>query len=237
MKAKWKRRALAAAVLAAAAWFFHAPLLTALAGLLVADQPPGEFNYICILNRALGPNGYHSYDVAGELFRQLPSRRVLLVGPSSGRLVEIGVLPSFEELGRSGLARRGVPPDAISVATGEGGASYRAAAYTLSAWLRDHPDASPLLLCPQFHSAQMRRDLDAVLGVAEAGRVRLRALPNPHFDPSNWWHCRPGVRGFGVAWLMRLQGLLGGGQAAQPPQTNADQYERDFLRALEESTP
>jgi hypothetical protein len=83
----------------------------------------------------------------------------------------------------------------------------------------------------------MRRDLDAVLSVAEAGRVRLRALPDPRSNPSNWWHSRPGVRGFGVAWLMRLQGLLGGGQAVQPPQTNADQYERDFLRALEESTP
>ena len=109
MKAKWKRRAVAAAVLVAAAWLFHGPLLAGLARPLIANQPAGDFNCIGVIARTYGPDGDRCYDVAGELFREKTSRRVLLVGSRPGRLVETGVLPSFEELGRRELARRGVP--------------------------------------------------------------------------------------------------------------------------------
>jgi hypothetical protein len=213
----------------AAAWLFHGPLLGGLARPLIAHQPAGDFNCIGVIARTYGPDGDRCYDVAGELFREKTARRVLLVGFRPGRLVEIGVLPSFEESGRREFARRGVPPEAISVAPGDGG-SYRATAGTLAAWLRNHPDASVLLFCSQFRSAHLRRALDAVLGPAQSGQVRLRPLPDRRFNETNWWMCRPGFREFGIAWLMRLQGWLGGGQAVQPPQESADDYERDFLR-------
>lgn len=125
-----------------------------------------------------------------------------------------------------------MPPGAISVACGEGD-SYRAVAGTLAAWLRDHPGDRVLLLCSQFRSGHVRHALDSVLDPAQSGQVRLRPLPDRRFDEINWWTCRPGFREFGIAWLMRLQGWLGGGQAVQPPQKSADDYEHDFIRGLE----
>ncbi len=174
----WKRRAVAAAVLAAAAWLFHGPLLGGLARPLIASQAAGNFDYIGMIAGTYGLDGDRCCDVAGELFREKTSRRVLLVGFRPGRLVETGVLPSFEELGRRELARRGVPPGAISVACGEGD-SYRAVAGTLAAWLRDHPGARVLLLCSQFRSGHVRHGAGfrARSGAVGAGAAPSLARP------------------------------------------------------------
>ena len=99
-----------AAVLAAAGWLFHGPLLAGLARPLIANQPAGDFDCIGVIARTDGPDGDRCYDVAEELFRQKTSRRVLLVGSRPGRLVEIGVLPSFHELGRREWTAAGCPP-------------------------------------------------------------------------------------------------------------------------------
>ena len=72
---------------------------------------------------------------------------------------------------------------------------------------------------------------------AEAARVRVRALPSRQCDETDWWTSRRGYLEFGDHWLMRIQNRLGGGDAMQPPERNAEQYERDFLRTLPEALP
>ena len=83
----------------------------------------------------------------------------------------------------------------------------------------------------------MRRAMDAVLEPDAAASVHLRALRNRDYDDTNWWTRRCGYRAFGESWLLRVQGWLGGGDAAKMPERNAKDYERDFLHALPESTP
>ena len=129
-----------------------------------------------------------------------------------------------------------MPPQAISLLGGEPWNDW-ATARALAAWLHDNPGNSVLLLYDQFHSGQMRSVLDAVLDSDDAARIRIRALSGPEFDDTNWWTLRSGYRAFGASWLMRFQTWLGGGDAPQSPQRNADDYRRDFLKSLAEKMP
>jgi hypothetical protein len=236
MQRKRKWRIVALAILVAAACIFHVPLLRGLAGLLIVDQPADDYNCVCIAAWGDNPNGDRCYNAAADLFHQKSSCRVLLIAPEPNRLDEIGVMPSFAAMSRRELGARGVPHEAVSVVRGERFNDW-ATARTLAAWLRDHPGNSVVLLCGQFHSSQLRRALDAVIEPADAASVRVRALPSRRYDDTNWWTCRPGFRAFGGSWLLKFQGWLGGGDAAQTPERSADDYERDFLHALPENTP
>jgi hypothetical protein len=233
-KQKW-RLLLAAAVLVAV-WIVHVPILRGLAGPLIVDQPTDDFDYVCLLAWGSEAEGDRCYDKAGELYRERPSRHVLLVGQSRNRVEEIGVVPSFEEIARRELGARSVPPQAISLLCG-GRWNDWANARSLASWLREHPGNSVLLLCNQFHSAQVRHALDDVLDPDEVARARIRALPSREYDDTNWWKLRCGYRAFGAGWLMRFQGLFGGGDVPQLPERSAEDYQRDFLRTLPERTP
>ena len=236
MTARWKRRILISAVVVAAACLFHAPLLRGLANFLVVDEPTRSVDYICVTSWGYRPDGDRCYDVAGELHRKNPSCRILLIEPNHSRLVQIGAVKSFASVSQRELGSRGVPSEAISILRCEPWNDW-ATARALADWLRDHPNNSVLLLCGQFRSAQARHTLDAVLHRAEAARVRVRALPSRQCDETDWWTSRRGYLEFGDHWLMRIQNRLGGGDAMQPPERNAEQYERDFLRTLPEALP
>jgi hypothetical protein len=211
----------------------HAPILRGLAGLLIVDQPTDDFDYVGI---TAWSGGDRCYDVAGDLRRENPARRILLIGPGENRIEQVGAMPSFEARSRRELTARDVPPDAISFIRG-GRWNDWADARSLAAWLRAHPGNSVLLLCNQFGSAQFRHVLDAVLDTADGARVRIRALPSRQCDDTNWWKLRCGYRAFGGSWLMRFQSWLGGGDVPQSSERNADDYERDFLQTLPERTP
>jgi len=236
MTTKRKRRIVVLAVVVAAVCLFHAPLLRGLAGFLIVDQPTGDYDCVCISPWGNNPNGDRCYDVAADLYRQKPSCRILLVAPDPNRLEKIGAITSFASMSRRELFARRVPQEAVSVLRGQRWNDW-ATVQTLAAWMRDHPGHSVVLLCGQFHSAQLRRAADAVLEPGDAASVRVRALPNRDYDDTNWWTRRCGYRAFGGHWLLRIQGWLGGGAAAQMPERNADDYERSFLQAFQEKTP
>ncbi|MCE5266983.1 MAG: hypothetical protein LLG00_03770 [Planctomycetaceae bacterium] len=228
MKGKWKRRAVVAAILVAAAAVLHPLVLGGLARVLVVNEPVGESQWICIIGRTHGPDGDRCYDAAAKLFREERGRRVLLVGCGRERLAEIGVLPSFDALGRKQLRLRGVPDGAIITAAGNGD-RYRSVAETLGAWLGDHHGAQVVLLCAEFRSAVMRAAIDAAMEPSRARQVRVRALADRRFSSEDWWRHRAGFREFGIAWLMRLQqGWAGSGAVEEQPRMNADEYERAF---------
>lgn len=231
MKSKRNLWAIAAAILLAAAALFHHALLRGLTRPLVACQPSGDFDYVGMISRTEGPDGDRCFDAAARLLAEDPRRRLLVVGAGPVRLIEMGVLPPFEKVVRRELARRGVTVVAISVVPGDGD-RYAAAAVALAAWLDAHRDARVLLLCSQFRSAHTRRALNAAISASQADRARICPLSDRRFDESNWWKCRPGWREVGIAWLIRLQGLLGDGQAAQPLRKTTNQYEEDFQRSV-----
>ena len=236
LTAKCRWIALSAAVLLAAAWLCRGPVLRGLAGLLIVDQPTEDAGVVCLDTLGYVPDGYRCYELVGQLRRTGHLCKVLLIGPAPGRLVETGVVTSFESLSRSALAAQGVPPADVSVLSSDG-RSDRALARTLGAWLRAHSAATVLWACPRFRSANVRLMLDTELDPADGMRVRLRALPDYQIDETNWWTSRRGIRCFGIGWLVRLEGWLGGGAAAPPATMSADEYQRRFLSTLKEKSP
>ncbi|MEN6452498.1 MAG: hypothetical protein ABFC96_18570 [Thermoguttaceae bacterium] len=227
MKATWKWRVVAIVVLVGAAWLLHAPLFRAVARPLIVEQASNDFNYIGIITGVYGPDGDRCYDVATTLAGENGHCRLLLIGAGKSRLTEVGALPPFGQSEQSLLARRGVPASAIVTVSGNGDSDW-SVSQTLGVWLRDHRDARVLLLCSAFHSAHLRDALDAALAPSQSARVWIRPLRDRRFNETNWWQCRAGFRQFGIAWLIRLQGWLGGGRVVQPEQASADHYERDF---------
>jgi hypothetical protein len=236
MTTKSKRCVVLLGVVVAVAWLVHALFLRGLAGFLVVDETPGDFQYVCILDGYLGPDDDRCYDSAVNLFRQKSPCGVLVVEPRLERLVETGVLPSFETLSRRELQTRGLPQNAVSVVRSDGYDDW-ATARALQVWLADRPDASVALLCGRLRSAHVRYALDAVLDPAGAARVRLRALPDRRFDETNWWTSRDGIKAFGIGWLRQLHGWCAGGDHRPPPSCSADQYERNVRQALSEAVP
>jgi hypothetical protein len=233
-KRKW------AVVFAAAALIvvclLHAPILRGMARLLIVDQPADDFDYVCIATWGHGGGDDRCYDLVGDLCREKASRRVLLVGPDASRVERIGAMPSFEATSRRELGARGVPRDSILWLRGGRWSDWENAR-ALAAWLTDRPGAVVVLLCDQFRSATVRRILDVVLGPADAARVLVRALPSESCDDTNWWRRRCGYRAFAGGWLLRVQNWFNSGHAESPPESNADQYQRDFLQRLPQRTP
>jgi len=231
-----KRRTALAAAIVGVALVFHAPLLRGLAGLLVATPTTDEADYIGVLDWWNSPDGDRCYDTAAGLFDGKKSRKasrgVLVVEFRPGRLAQVGALPTFEKLSRRELEARGVPQEAISVLHSEECGDW-STARALSGWLRERPNATLLLLCGQFRSAQLRYALDRVLDPTSAARVHVHPLPDRRYDTTDWWKSRRGFRAFGFAWLIRFHGWLYGGGATQPPRADAEGYERRFLQTLE----
>lgn len=235
MTLKWKIIVAIAVVGFAGAVLFHAPLLRGLADPLIVDQTTDDYDSICLLPFFQAPDGDRCYEVAADLFRKNPSAQVLVVDLPPNRIKESGALPSFETISRRELGDRGVPGDSISILRSQWIDDW-ATAETLAVRLRERPESSVLLLCAEFHSARVRAVLDDVLDPAEAARVWVMPLPDRRFDQTNWWTSRCGVREFGMNWLIRLQGWLGG-QAAHPPRKSADDYRRDIIKSWREETP
>ena len=216
--------------------FLHAPLLRCLAGLLIDDEPIGDYQYVGVLEWYGNPDGDRCCDVAVELCRRRPSCGVLLVESRRGRLVEMGILPSFETFSRRELKARGLPPKVVSVIHSDGCDDW-ATARALRAWLADRPNASLVLLCGSFRSAHLRYVLDAVLDPSQAARVRIRALPDRRYDETNWWTSRDGIKAFGFAWLRQLHGWCAGGDHPPPPSCSVDDYENHVRQTLGKATP
>jgi hypothetical protein len=204
--------------------------------LLIVDQPAGDFDHVGILLWGYTGDGDGCYDVAADLYREEPSRRIVLIGSTATRAEQADALPSFEAISRRELKARGVPPEVVSFVRGKR-PNDRETARALASWLAEHPTGSVLLLANQFHSATVRHSLDAIIAPADAARVHVRSLPNRQHDDTNWWRRRSGYRAFAANWLLQLQSWLGSGEAAAAIDGDAEQYERAFLDTLPRRSP
>jgi len=238
MTSKWKRRAIAVAAGALALAAVCLLLLPAAVGWLVADQPADHFSHVAVLQWGRAPDGDRCLDAVADLHRKRTSSPpdVLLVGSRPDRLVELGLMPTFESICRRELSARGVPLEATAAISTEGRDDW-ATARTLRAWLAERPDASLMVLCDAFHSGSFRCVLDSVLDAETARRIHVRALPDRRFDPSNWWMNREGFKAVGIGWLMRLyRSWIGEGRPVRVFPT-ADQLEARVLKPLLDESP
>ncbi len=229
------RRTLLFATLAVAVWLLHAPLLQFLAQLLIADQPDGDYQLVCIASRNGWPADDWCYDAAAERFLAKSSCNILLVQPPDNRLIELGIAPTFEAISRRELELRGVPQTSISVVRSKI-CGERAAIEAIRPRLSQQPNNSAVLLCNLFYSARIRLLVDRVLDPNQATRVRVRGVPSQQCDATNWWKSRDGYKVFGDAWLRQLFHWCGGSDEAASSYS-ADDYQRKVLQSFSEDTP
>ncbi len=114
----WRTTLLAGAALLLAGWVLHGPIFRALANQLIADEPCDDFRYIAITAWNHRPGGYGCYDTAAGLYHANPGARIVIVRPQRTRLVQTGILPSFELLSRGQLASPSVPAQAVMAMPG-----------------------------------------------------------------------------------------------------------------------
>ncbi len=233
----WKRwtAIVAGVALLLVAWALHGPILRGMASPLIADDPGDDFQCIAIVAWNHHPSGHGCYDTAAGMYHAKPTSRVVIVEPRHTRLIQTGILPSFEALSRREMVARGVVNDAISVIQSDGNDNW-ANARGLKSWLAERPEATIVVLCAAFHSAQLRYALNAVLAPTNAARVRVRPLDEPTCNASNWWTSRDGFKKFGMGWLRLLHAWCLQTGSVPPPCGNADEYEAGALRTLREGT-
>jgi hypothetical protein len=218
-RGRWRTVAVVLVLLVVGAWCARGAVLRWLGARLVADQDPGRFDLLWIVDEDVD----RRYDLAAELHRQTGCR--IAVAKSVGtRMVQLGIEPSNERLAQRELRRRGLPDNALVTVGGPTGPEWPEDRL-LADWLRQHPQVRVLVVCERFRSAAHRAQLDELLGPKDAGRVAVRGIRDRRFDETNWWQSRVGAKAFFVTWLSCRRGR-------HPLQADADHYEQAFLRQL-----
>jgi hypothetical protein len=211
--------------LAVALWFAHSWLLSVgVARPLIADDPPADAQYLCLRGDEFGFDGEDCLDQAATWRRATPAGRILLLEPWPRRIVDIGILPSFEQTARRELGQRGVADDAVVLVRGRAKDEWEEARL-LQTWLQERPEASIVVLCSRFQSGQRRYVLDTVLAPADARRVAVRGLADPRYDETNWWKSRSGVKAVMFGWLRLIYAWGRGEDRDVPRRYTADEYQ------------
>ena len=234
IRSKWQPALIVAIAFSWGAWSSHRAVLECLASPLVVDDPTNAIPYVALLAWNHRPDGNGCYDAAVELRSRTSGGQILVVEPRRDRLVQMGILPSFEALTRRELAARGIPEYAVSVVQSQGLDDW-ATAHALQIWLRQRPNASVALLCAAFRSARLRYVLNVVIEPAQAMQVQVYALADPRCHTNNWWTSRRGIKVFAMAWLRLLHAWCIGDSGHPPPCGNADDYEKRFLQPYAEA--
>ncbi|MBI3862555.1 MAG: hypothetical protein HY290_11745 [Planctomycetia bacterium] len=192
-KARWRRRVLLMAGIAMATVAFHAPLMRAVAGLLIVDESGSQSPAILMLN------GDRCFDVAAQRVSD-DEARLMLVRGNPGRLVKMGIVPPADEMARRELHKRHVPDKAVSLLSTSpvGGLELPG---ELVKWLLQHPETEVDVLCDRLSSRRLdvliRRSANHDL----RRKIHIVALPNRNYDETNWWRSKPGA-------MAVLNGLL-----------------------------
>jgi hypothetical protein len=190
---------------------------------LIWEDPADDCDVVWIRPRCDG-----AFDVVAGLYRDWPSRRVVLVEPAPTRLVQAGFVPTFEAICRRELEARGVPRDSVAV-VGRGARNGWDEARLAAAWFEANPTACVAFLCDRFSSGAMRSILNAVLAPEQAARVRIVALSSRRYDERDWWQSRTGVRQFMYAAIARAYV----GWVGEPDEVPEAQSPEDFERMLD----
>ena len=217
------------ALVAVAFWARRDALLRSAARALIWDDGPVRAGYLWIPSSEADANCDPRYlDLIAKACKAEPARRVLVVEPARGRLVRTGVVPTFETMMRTELARRGVSDTAVVVVPGRA-RGYWEECRALGAWLDKHADASVCLVCDRFRSGSRRRVLEYVLPAGQSRQVRSFSVPHYAYDENGWWEDRTGIKDFMTAWLSRVYIECHGEDSIPDDAWNPDDYERSLV--------
>jgi hypothetical protein len=222
------RRLVALAATAVVLAAVHPLLLRGMARLLVLHEPAMSTRYVCLLGGEGGVMGDHAFDWAAEFCRADPDRKVLLIEPYPSRMVEIGVVRSFEAMSRRELQKRGVPPSTVLLIAGRSRDDWEAM-HHLGDWLAAHPGEAALA-CDCYHSRYFRYLLDHSMSPAEAGRAHTLILSNAARRRAFWWRNRAGVKEIMFGWLELLYAWGQGKDRFVPARTSTHEYQ-ELVRA------
>ncbi len=214
---KWLGRLAAASAVLVCLWLLRGMILEAIARPIIVDQESAEADYVWIRS------GDRCYDVAARLYHQQPARRVLLIERHPERLVQIGVLPSFDEVGLHELEARGVPQEAVLIVPGSARTPWQEARL-LRRWMSRRRQPRILLICDRFRSAYERFVLDSVLPPDQSGSVTILALPDRRYDEANWWKSRTGLKELFYAYLALGYARLHGEDRLERAHWDPDTY-------------
>jgi hypothetical protein len=218
----------------AAVWLLRVWILRTVAWGLIVNEDCPIADYVWIAD---GDHcGDRCFDRAAQLYRKRPSMRIILVAQYRQRIVQIGVQPPPEAIGRRELASRGVPSAAVIVIPGRARNAWEEV-QLLTSWLASQSGAEVLLLCDQFGSRLQRHIVDSVMDANGAKHIHIDPLPNRRFDEHDWWRKRDGVKHLGLSFLELLYAWYRGapGEAAET-WTPAD-YERTLRQKLKKAQP
>ncbi len=211
------------------------PILRVLAWPLLSQGPAQQADFYCLHGAELGVEGFEAFDQAAAWQAELPARKILLLLPLDSRIVEIGAVPSFEQMCRKELARRRIPPsDVVTIRAASG--NVWGEAHAVQDWLREHPDATVVLACSPLGSGRLRYVFDRIIGPVDAARVRLTWLPEPGTGPNAWWRSRDGVKDFMYSWLELIYAWVEGDDARPLPLGTAA-FQEEIRAKIGEAPP
>lgn len=201
----------------------HTPILRGLAWCLIVDEPSSAANYVLVVD------GDRCFDVAAQRFREGSVEQVLVQESIPGRLARLGVLPTFEELSRRELAKRGVAADRIALVPGQPESRWEAAR-VLNAWLQNHPEARVAVLSSQFSSKLKSHVFDRELDHRTRTRLSIVAIRDRRFDESNWWRSKTGIKSFAGDLFSQCYAQLRGEEPKRHVQWDPEEYEEALFR-------
>jgi hypothetical protein len=213
----------------------HGVILRMLAWPLQAGDSSAGCDCFCIHGGELGADGFEPFDLAAEWQAEAAGRKILLLLPQTSRIVEVGAVPSFEQMCRRQLTKRGVPAADVWSIRAEARDAWEEA-HALGGWLKAHPASTVRITCSPFGSGLLRYVFNKVLDPAEAARVRLAVLADPNCRIESWWRSREGVKGFMYSWLELIY-TWAKGEEACPATEGAAAFQQELRGRIGEAAP
>lgn len=177
-------------VLALAAWFFRAPLLTGLAEAWVVDEPLTKADAIVVL----GGRPELRVPEAARLYHQGIASRILYMDVKLSPSAEMGVVPPEREQTRRLLLSNNVPESAL-IALGQRVASTYDESQAVLAWVRESGAKSILIPTDIFHTRRVRWLFRKTLS-GTGTMVCVRAIEPRKYKVTSWWRDESGLVAF-----------------------------------------
>jgi len=159
--------------------------------IVVVQSKPCNAEFVCIADVDCG----QCYRVAAERSKQHAIQGILLCTNESQRIVLMGAIPAFEELGRQKLVNDGVASTAIEILPGECRNDWDQGR-RINRWLEENPNKRVCLLCDLFASRRWSLILDHTLTATTRPRVTIEGVTDPRYNETTWWRRRMGIKSY-----------------------------------------
>jgi hypothetical protein len=171
-----------------------AALFDRLPALLITEERWDQADYVLVLGRD------DCLVEAAHQYRSGRAAQVLLVARAPEPVVQLQILPPFDELARRKLSKAGVPLPAIEVIPASARNCWEIAR-AFERWFVVHPRAKIDVLSDRLLSSRDRFVLRSVLSPEQSARVRVFGLPDPEIVERGWWRHRNALKSVAAACL------------------------------------